>query len=243
MKLLLSFVLPAILLASCFGEKIKSDLTTQTSVEYPQLISDKLENAYALKELPFVIDSSFFNADSSMNFETGNLSIEEVKFLSAHMAYDEASSREKHYLNDFYMIAQAKQDGTFEALQEKLDIGMTANAACHSLGRIEFGDTMALVLWDIIYESYAACPSYSGHHVLGTLVKDGQAIYCMNIAYREWGADAPMSFEMYQLASIADNAMITIRNHSQAMEEDSMVEQSHVFMKYKINGKGFSLLK
>ncbi len=243
MKLLLSFALPTILLASCFGEKVKSDLTTEETVEYPQLINDKLESYYALEDLPFSVDSSFFAADSSMNFEGGNLTIEEVKFLSSHLAFDEASSREKHYLNDFYRIAQAKLDGTFENLKKGLDIGMTENAACHSLGRLEFGDTMALVLWDIIYKSYDACPFYSGHHVLGSLVKDGKVIYCMTLASRESGADAPMSFEMYQLASVADNAVITIKNHSQAMEMDSMVEQSHVFMKYKITGKGFSSVK
>lgn len=244
MKLLLSFALPGLLiLGSCFGKEIKSDLTTKDTVSYPQLIADQLENYYGLKELPFAIDSSFFAADSSMNFDDGNLTVNEVKFLSARMAYDEASSREKHYLNDFYRIAEAKAGGTYENFKEKLDIGMTENATCRSIGRLEFGDTMGLVLWEVMYKSFDACPFYTGHHVLGTLVKDGQAVYCMNLASRESGADAPMSFEMYQLASVSNNAVITIRNHSQAMEDDSLVEQSHVFLKYKITGKGFSVIK
>lgn len=244
MKLLLSFMLPALLLlSSCFGDQIKSDLVIKNAVDYPALISSKLENYYPLKELPFSIDSSFFARDTSMNFDAGNLTVEEVKFLSSRMAYDEASSREKHYLNDFYKIAQAKLDGTFEAWKDNLDIGMTENAACNAIGRIEFGDTMGLVLWEIYYKSFDACPFYTGHHVLGTLIRDGEAIYCMNLASRESGADAPMSFEMYQLASVSDRAVISVKNHSQALEGDSLVEESHVFMKYRITGKGFSLIK
>ena len=243
MKLLMSFVLLLILATSCFGEKIKSNLTTKDQVSYPQLINDKLDN-YPLEKLPFSIDSSFFVADSAFNFASGNLTIEEVKLLSSHFATDEVSSREKHYLNDFYKIAQSKLDENFEALQQNVDmIGMTENAVCNAIGRLEFGDTMALVLWEIIYKSYDACPFYSGHHFLGSLVKDGKVISCMHLASRESGADAPMSFEMYQLASIAQNAVITIRNHSQAKEMDSLVEQSHNFLKYKINNKGFVTTK
>lgn len=236
MKLLLSFSL-LLLLASCFGEKIKSDLPGKT---YPALIGDNLQK-YPLKSFPFSADSTFFSSDTLPKFDQSNLTIEEVKLLAANFANDEASSREEHYLNDFFRIAQAKLDGTFENLKGTLEPGMTENAVCNAVGRLEFGDTMALVLWEIVYKSYDACPFYTGHHLLGSLVKDGKIVSCMNLASRESGADAPMSFEMYQLVSIYQNAVIDTHNHSQAMEADSLVEQSRDFLKYRIAKEGFDL--
>lgn len=241
MKPLLS-LLVLLLLASCLGKEIKSNAPTKISVQYPQLINDKLAN-FPIKELPLLIDSAFFAADTIEQDYQGNLDIEMVKLLSSRLASDDASDRERYYLNDFFQIAQAKNEGTYDTLLAHLDIGMTENASCNAIGRIEFGDTMGMIIWEINYKSYDACPYYNGHHVLGTLIKNGNVVSCIQLAAREYGADAPMSFEAYQLASIAKNGVITTRNYSQTNEEDLKVESASAFFKYQITSKGYKALK
>ena len=243
MKILLALAVSLILFTSCFGDRVKEKMfEKEDAVEYPELLAQKLDDFPAL-DFPYSIDSVFFEADTAMNFEAGNLDIATVKVLSAKLAGDDQSSREQYYLNDFYRIAQAKQDGTYDSLMNDLDIGMTENASCHTIGRLEFGDTMALVIWEINYKSFDACPYFTGHHVLGTLVKAGKVLSCIQLASREFGADAPMSFEAWQLADISAGGELRMKAYSQTDEAEQMVEKEHHTAGYRITNSGFSILK
>jgi len=242
MKVLLFLAIPLMLLASCFGNDVKEKMLEKVAVEYPEFLTGRLDD-FPLMTVPYSVDSLFFEADTAIDFDNGNLNIETVKLLSANLATDDQSAREQYYLNDFYKIAQAKQDGTYDSLREDLDIGMTENAACKTIGRLEFGDTMALVIWEIKYKSYDACPYYTGHHVLGSLVKKGKVLACMQLASGESGADAPMSYETYQLVQILEKGEILLRMYSQTNEEDEVVEKEQYTAAYQIKGKGFSAVK
>lgn len=241
MKPVLYFAFVTLLLTSCLGKEIKSSPDEKT-IEFPQLIQEKLGD-FPLIALPYQIDSTFFDKDSNATYDNGNLSIEMVKLLASPLASDDASNRERYYLNDFYQIAEAKANGKYHELKKDLDIGMTENAQCKSIGRLEFGDSMSIVIWEIEYKSFDACPFFTGHHVLGSLIKDGKVISCMQLASHESSADAPMSIEMFQLTSIASNGVITVKTHSCTNEELMVVEKAQTFFKYKISGKGYSLLK
>ena len=242
MKPLLSFALLTLLLVSCIGKEIKSS-PDENAVVYPQLVGERLDDDFPLMQIPYKIDSVFFENDSAVNYEKGNMSIDLVKLLSKSLASDEASDRERYYLNDFYQIAEAKENSTYEKLKNSLDIGMTENASCKSIGRVEFGDTMAVLVWEINYKSFDACPFFSGHHVLGTLIKNGNVISCMQLASHESSADAPMSIELFQLASISEKGIITVKNHTSTNEELIVVEKAESFFKYKITDTGFKAIK
>lgn len=229
-------------LASCVGKEVKSNLNEEKSIEFPQEISSQLAK-FPLKRTDFSIDSLYFVNDSTFKFSNGNLDIETVKLLSKKLSSDEITTREKYYLNDFYQVQEAKEKGKFDQFKKKLDIGMTENAVCNAIGRIEYGDSAALLLWEIVYKSNDACPFYFGHDVMGTLVKNGKIISCITLAAKESGADAPMSYEMYQLVKMDEFGQIFIKNHSQTSEENTVIEKSRFASRYKINSFGFEWQK
>jgi hypothetical protein len=229
-------------LTSCVGKEVKSNLTEEKSIEFPIEISSQLAK-FPVKNNDYTIDSLYFVKDSTFKFSKGNLDIETVKLLSKKLSADEITTREKYYLNDFFHVQEAKEKGKFDQFKKKLDIGMTENAVCNAIGRIEFGDTAALLLWEIVYKSYDACPFYYGHDVMGSLVKNGKIISCITLAAKESGADAPMSYEMYQLVKIDQTGQIFIKNHAQTSEENTVIEKSKFVSRYKINSFGFEWQK
>ena len=229
-------------LASCVGKEVKSNLSDEKSIEYPKEINNQLSK-FPLKSKDFTIDSLYFANDSTFKFSKGNLDIETVKLLSKKLAIDEITTREKYYLNDFFLVQEAKEKGKFTQFKKKLDIGMTENAVCNAVGRIEYGDSAALLLWEIIYKSYDACPFYFGHDVMGSLVKNGKIISCITLAAKESGSDAPMSYEMFQLVKMDEFGQIFIKNQSQTSEENTVIEKSQFASRYKINSFGFEWQK
>lgn len=242
MKLVIYCVGLVLIAAACMGKEVKSTLTNPTQMAYPNSLHHELKKFPELP-LPYAIDSLFFTADSTLKVGKGTLFSPTVKILSSKMAGDELSKREQYYLNDYFKIAAAKKAGKYTELKSKLDIGMTENAVCNPIGRIEFGDTAALLIWEIKYESYPACPSYFGHDVMGTYVRRGNVISCMHLASRESGVDAPMFYETFQLAKLDKNGRINILATSKTQEDSTIIERSKSHFHYQITSTGFKLLK
>lgn len=242
MKIYSLFGILVLFLFSCMGKDVKSNLNEEKSIVYPKIIDEQLSK-FSLKSQNFTVDSSYFANDSTFKFTKGNLDTETVKLLSKKLSVDEITAREKYYLNDFFHIETAKSKGKFNQFKKKLDIGMTENAVCNAVGRIEYGDSASLLIWEIVYKSYDACPFYFGHDVMGSLVKNGKIISCITLAAKESGADAPMSYEMYQLAKMDEFGQILIKNHSQTSEENTVIEKSKFVSRYKINSFGFEWQK
>ena len=242
MKIFHVSMILVLFVVSCVGKEVKSNLNVKQTLKYPELV-DKQLSKFPLKEPNFAIDSSYFATDSSFQFKKGNLSLETVKALSHNLSKDEITEREKYYLNDFFLIQKSKNSGKYADFKRHLDIGMTENAVCNAIGRVEFGDTAAILLWEIHYKSYDACPYYFGHDVMGSLVKNGKIMSCITLAVKQSGADAPMFYEMFQLVKIKENGQIFIQNYGQTTEENKVIERSKNSIKYKLNSFGFEWQK
>lgn len=242
MKLVIYCVGLVMITVACMGKEVKSNLTNTVQITYPDSLLGELQNFPKLP-LPYSIDSLFFAADSTLKIGKGTLFSPIVKILSTPMATDELSKREQYYLNDYFKISAAKKEGKYTELKANLDIGMTENAVCNPIGRIEFGDTAAMLIWEIKYESYPACPSYFGHDIMGTYIRRGDVISCMHLASRESGADAPMSYETIQLAKVDKNGRINVLTTSKTVEDSTIIEQSKSHFHYQITSSGFKQLK
>jgi hypothetical protein len=238
------YLLPLLLLtfSACVGKAVKNNLESNTKLIYPTKIQEIISK-FPNKKLPFRIDSTFFKSDDNYTFKQNNLSVEHVKLLAYNLSTDEITSREKYYLNDFFKIERLKSSHKYAQFKKDINLGMTENASCNAIGKIEFGDSMAILIWDITYKSFDACPFYFGHHVMASLSKHGKMISCITLAAREWGADAPMSYEMYQLGEISNQGEISCFNLAQSNEDSVIIEKTKNVNKYKINSKGFEWKK
>ena len=240
--ILLALVLS--MFSSCVGKEIQASIAQieTPQVEYqPELTS--ILDSFNILETPIQFDSAFFSNNLKFDFENGNLSGQIVQLLTEKFAKDEISGRENYYINAFLEIEEAKSNNQYTEFQDNLDIGMTENAVCKSIGRIELGDSVGLLIWEIKYKSFDACPLYAGHHVLGTVVYKGKSISCMHLASNETGSDAPMRFESFQLASLYKNGVIDIRNYAQTHEEGELIENPSSKASYQFSSTGFELRK
>lgn len=230
--------------SSCVGKEIQASIAQieTPQVEYQAEISGILDSFQVL-ETPIHFDSTFFKKNKLYLFDNGNLNAEIVKVLTQKFAKDDISARENYYINAFLEIEEAKTNNQYAEFVEKLEGGMTENAVGRALGRIELGDSVGLLLWELKYKSFDACPSYQGHHILGSIVYKGQTISCMHLASNEGGSDAPMQFDSYQLASIYKDGTIRVRNYAQTFEEDQLIENTVSKTNYHFSSKGFELKK
>ncbi len=238
------FALVVSIFTSCVGKKIQESIAEPLvkKVEYQPEINTILDR-FNLLDSPMFLDTSFFVQNLSTNFENGNLNSEVVQILTQKFAKDEISTRENYYINAFLEIEEMKVVEKYAEYQESLQGGMTENAMCRSIGRIELGDSVGLLLWEIKYKSFDACPFYQGHHVLGTIIYKGETISCMHLASNETGADAPMRFESYQLASVFKNGKINILNFAQTHEGNKLIEETATHAHYQFSSHGFEVIK
>lgn len=239
MRIILSAALLGVLLAACGApkkEKKPETVAAPKSIQYPAEFQGVLDHFPVVKAV--AVDSIFFD-DSVGNTSDFTLSVDLVKQLTARFAKDDYSHDETYYLNSFYKIAEAKRNNAYEQFKKNLDIGMTQDANCYALSRMEFGDSLAVLFWKIDYSSYEACPVFSGTHVLASLVRDGKVGECILLAAHEVSADPPMGYELYQLGSLHSKGILKTRRYSETMEDETVIEKEKIRSVYSLNAFGF----
>ncbi|MES2588021.1 MAG: hypothetical protein V4622_03505 [Bacteroidota bacterium] len=239
LTLYIAFLLVATyVINSCTSKTEKKvPLEVKKEVSYPREIKKRLKN-FVLLEQDFVLDTLFMQ-DSIKNHLKYKLSINEVKFLSSKLKDDDVTEPNSYYLNDYIKIERAKKTGKYAAFVERLDIGMMKDASCYALGRVEFGDSLAVLIWKIDFSSYEACPFYSGTHFLATLISNGELIECMQIACSESAGDAPMSSETVQEAKFSKKGRLNYRYESSVYEDENQIEHAEDKFVFDLKSKGF----
>lgn len=241
MKPVFTLFFVAALVTACSQQVNHTSQVETTVVIYPDSVKDIIDTLPELNG-EFALDSTFFQKDSAVRYDLASLSSEMVKLLSSKMAYDQTSQREIHYLNAYYDIQKAKENDSFPEYISKLEGGMTQNAVTGLIGKKQFNDSLGLLIWELKYKSTDSIPSYTGHHVLGSLFSKGKMISCMHLGNHDTGYDPPMSYEMFQLFSINEHGWITIRNHSESKEEQAIVERNSKYLNFKITNRGFKYM-
>jgi hypothetical protein len=208
----------------------------QKTVSYSMMAEQHLSN-FPLLKFPCIVDGKFLN-DSSKNHTSYPMSIGLVTELSANFGGDDDSQRESYYVNDFIKIATAKQEGKYQDFVDKLDIGMTKDANCYALGRLEFGDSVGILIWKVVFSSYEACPFFSGTHVLGSVYHEGKLVKTYQLAMDESGADAPMSFNAKKKIRIDKNGILKMYTSTETLEEEKVIESEKTQKTYVLSVKG-----
>ena len=235
------FVFFALLLLSACQSSIKSS-EKETPIVVEKIVFDEVtRNSLAdfpVFSFPIEIDSDFFQ-DTSRQVVLKKISIDLVKHLSKKLTNNEETQQQVHYLNDFYNIETAKIKNTYREFVSKLDIGMTKDASCKAIGQAQFSDTTGILLWQLEYSSYEACPSYSGKHAFATYFENGKLIETILIALDESGADAPYSYIAQKEIRIKKTGWLYASYFSQSNEEDEIEESTTGTKKWEITSIGF----
>jgi hypothetical protein len=206
-------------------------------VEYPSGIKARL-GSFPLVEGELKLDKAFFS-DSTRNHKQYKLDPNLVKMLAASLADEELTKPNAYYLKEFYSIESAKKNKKYDEFLEKLDIGQTKDANCYALSRIEFGDSIAALLWRLDFSSYEACPYFQGSHYLLSTVYNGKVVQTIQVGADESAADAPVSSTILQEAKISAQGKLTYKYESSVDEEDRQIEHSSEKKEFLLTPEGF----
>ncbi len=239
LKFNLLLFIPLILLSCSSGgvEKTEMTLVENRQVEYPSGIDDKLK-LFPLEEEELKIDSGFFR-DSTRNHRKQELDADFVKLLAVNLSKDDMTEPNAYYLKEFYTIEKAKKDKKYDDFLEKLDIGMTKDAHCYALKRMEFGDSIATLLWRLDFTSYEACPFFHGSHYMLSTIYQGKVVQTIQLAASESAADAPVSSTIVQEALISPKGKASYNYESTVEEEGLEIERSASKKEFVLGVAGF----
>jgi hypothetical protein len=235
-----SLLFISILTFSCNSQqagKTSEESETPKKVTYPAEINSKI-GFFPLAGDELNVDKIFF-ADSSRNHKKHKLNPELVKFLSSKLSTDELSEPNAYYLKEYYVIEKAKKNKSYDKYVEKLDIGMTRDANCYALSRIEFGDSIAALLWRIDFSSYEACPYFKGSHFLLSTIYKGKVVQTIQLAANESAADAPVSSTIMQEARVFNTGKMTFKYESSVEEEGEQIEHVSKKKELVLSTEGF----
>lgn len=227
------------ILLACSGKKDfpveKKEM--EKEVLYPKELENSL-HLFPTIQADYNIDHSFLS-DSVKNHKNFKLNSSQVQFLSSVLKENNDQSN-SYYLKGYYEIETAKKERKYTQFLETLDIGMMKDANCFAIGKIEFGDSMAILLWKIEYSSYEACPFFQGTRFYSTLVAEGKVKETIQLASKESTGDAPMFSETHQDAFIQKNGYLKYHSQSKVFEDDLEVEYSEDRSQFKITTQGFT---
>ena len=211
------------------------------SIAFPDELEKNLEK-YPLIYKEYNFNEKFF-ADSAKNNKVNVLSLEEVKLFADKLKKDEINEPNLYMLNDYFKIEKAKINHKYQAYVDKLDIGMTKESICYALNRIEFGDSVAVLVWKDEYSSYEACPFFAGTDFFATIITEGKVVETIQLAMTENAGDAPMGSTTIKTSKINSRGLVS-SVYDCLVDEDG-VEVEHITEKYnyQISKKGFTKVK
>jgi hypothetical protein len=193
-----------------YGDKTSKELT------YPEQFKEKIKDIKKLN-LPFKTDSTYFK-EFALKEEMDDAT---VKLLVSNFSGSEDYN--DNYVYEVLRLNHLKRMAQYEDYVNLLDLGQLKDANAYWIGRIEKGDT-ALILWNVQYSSYEACPFYSGNEIFVSVIHEGIVKKCIKIGEYSTGGDAPYWFENFILFSIDDSFMIERKKYYASYDDDALVE-------------------
>lgn len=227
----------SIILISCNTEHKDEETKDKILIEYPKEIKSFI-SIFEEQKPDFKIDKLFLE-DTLKNNKKHLLSLEQVKSLAKNLSKDEHTEVNAYYVKDYYKIQQKKMDSDYDEFVKTLDIGMMKDVNCYAAGKINFGDTVSVLFWKIVFSSYEACPFYQGTNVLATVISDKQVVQTIQVSCNETAADAPFSATTLQKMKLDDKGNLVTSSESVTMEEDTETEHITDTIEYKLTKKGF----
>lgn len=190
-----------------------------------------LDKTPIINKAPMVVDTNFVNGIETEN-ELGEreLSYQEGRFLTVDFVGNTPTNNAQFILDNFCRIDSLKTVGGYDDYVATIDIGMIQYVAASSEVLLELTDLQQLVLWQVTYSTYEACPYASGTLVLGSLIVDNQVKNTTLLAEVSGGGDPPVWSETRVFSTIKPTSISTVQidrfgEYDESADED-MVEES-----------------
>ena len=199
-------------------------------------------------ELPLMIDSSFIEKYALQEEDADyNLTSVEAKYLGFSFPEGDLVSGGGWRLNTFIEIDSIKKAGGYEEYLNNLDLGQARYCIGHVIGKVDFNSQSTLLIWNLDYATYEACPYGYGTYIFGTIFTNGVGTNTCMLAESSGGGDPPSWGESYMQSEIVDTN-ITVTNLDTWGEdgdngEDDYVETQDRTEILSISSLGFKVIK
>lgn len=270
MKLSSILILPILIIVSCTGNENEehTQQTNETSdsldvdsslvdtliiIEQSDLreeidVSKLLVKSNQSFELPLLIDSTFIEKYALQGEEAEyNLTYPEAKYLGFEFPDGDLVSGGSWRINTFINIDSMKSVGAYEDYLESLDLGQARYCIGQVIGNITINPQSQMLIWNLDYATYEACPYGYGTYVFGTIFTNGVGTNTCLLAEDSGGGDPPSWGEGYMQSEITDTT-ITVLNIDTWGEygddgEDDFVEKQERTEILSFDSYGFTVVK
>ncbi len=199
-------------------------------------------------ELPLIIDSTFIEKYALQGEEAEyNLTYPEAKYLGFEFPDGDLVSGGSWRINTFIKIDSMKSVGAYEDYLESLDLGQARYCIGQVIGSLAINSQSQMLIWNLDYATYEACPYGYGTYVFGTIFTNGVGTNTCLLAEESGGGDPPSWGEGYMQTEISDTTVTVFSIDSWGEYgddgEDDIVEKQERTEVLSIGSHGFVMVK
>ena len=155
---------------------------------------------------PLIIDTAFIHKSQTKD----TLTAKQLKLLTAKMLDHSLTSMSNWELEKFYQIDSIKVAGKYNEYCSSLDLGMMKYSNVYPMRQIKLDEKTTVLIWELQYGSYEACPHSEGMVVYATIIYLGKPTHSLLLAEYMTAADPPVSTQRTVIATILEGGKIEI---------------------------------
>jgi len=210
--------------------------------------ADLLAKATETFSLPLLIDSTFIEKYALTGEESAyNLTYKEAKHLGFDSPEADLVSAGSWRINTFINIDSMKSVGAYEDYLESLDLGQARYCIGQVIGSLAINSQSQMLIWNLDYATYEACPYGYGTYVFGTIFTNGVSINTCLLAEESGGGDPPSWGESYMQSEIVDTTVTVLSLDTWGEYgddgEDDFVEKQERTEILSVTSYGFAVVK
>lgn len=204
--------------ANQLSQEMNNDTAIVVRQEFPEELHD-FEADFKKISLPFTI--KYNQIDS--NKQEKLLTLEQLDYLSANFINIE--KQEDYYVKESKRIYKLKKNGKYDDYVALLDLANLKDATAHPFGQIDL-DSARIVLWTISYNSYEACPFYSGIELMMSWIQHDSVQKSLMLGTEMQGGDPPGFGEIMTAIELTNDLQLHRTVKSNTFEDEELIDES-----------------
>ncbi len=202
---------------SCNNEKQNTEMSNIDTELNP---FQELFDQFKLGQLDFKSDTILLQ-----DFEIiDSLKAEDVQLLIKNLNIN--PEEQYSYFPDYFKIDSLKKLNEYSAFVNGLDIGQTQDVNAKPIKKFII-ENKTLLLWCLNYESYPACPYFSGNEFYLSVFEKNEHTKTIKIGENSYAGDPPAAYSCVQNFEILKNGKIKTNTEIISQDDEETVKKTN----------------
>ena len=225
---------------------IESDIDTIAieQVNFSNEVAELLPFFLDTLSLPLDIDSNYIQ--SRGEHKGKQLEYKQLSILAANGMVNSVALDNQYIIETAIRIDSLKSVNQYDDYVANIDIGMIQEAGSYAQAILQISETRQILLWQMDFSTYEACPYASGDIVFGTLIENGELKNTIELAEVSGGGDPPVWNDTYINARITEDMVeqYVYYSYGESVDEgEDIIETNEQEYKIEIKENGFKELE